>query len=228
VFIKSGAKADFTVNHPFACSPAVFEFTNQSLLGQDYYWFANDSLVFEGADLPDTLISTDSSIIHYRLVATSSSSCQGDTAEMTIFTPANPIASFDDPGTGCGPLNLNFNNTSEFHIRSNWNLGNGTVSQLENPVASYQAAAQGDSIYSISLIVDNWYGCKDTANSQLRVYPKPLSDFSMDVTEGCGPLEVNFTNLSSSMNNDPFGSLTHFWNFGDSSSSDVDPSFAFS
>src|SRR5690606_17812180 len=155
VFIKSGAKADFTVNHPFACSPAVFEFTNQSLLGQDYYWFANDSLVFEGADLPDTLISTDSSIIHYRLVATSSSSCQGDTAEMTIFTPANPIASFDDPGTGCGPLNLNFNNTSEFHIRSNWNLGNGTVSQLENPVASYQAAAQGDSIYSISLIVDN-------------------------------------------------------------------------
>src|SRR5690606_13320197 len=96
-------------------------------------------------------------------------------------------------------------NTSTGAIAYEWDLGNGTHSEFENPEATYQA--RGD--YVITLVASNQFNCHDTAQSNINIYPMPVVQ-SVDVqsAEGCGPLEVHFSVNASDGNQ-------YIWNFGD-------------
>ncbi len=226
--IKPGAKAQFDINKNFGCKPATFKFTNTSIYGKDFRWYANGKLISTKKDLTDSTISTDSTVVKLKLIATSASSCQGDSIEKSYFTPKNPKAIIEWPDSGCGMLKVIFNNQSTNAVSSFWNLGNGTTSTLKNPTADYVSASGNDTIYYIELKVTNWAGCRDSVKTQVTVYPGPRAAFSMDVDKGCGPLKVKFTNLSETNNSDPFGSLKHKWYFKDKTSKSINPSESFS
>lgn len=228
VNIKSGAKAQFSINSNYSCSPATFKFTNNSIYGKDFYWYANGQLISRGTTPNDTTIYTDTTVVSLKLITTSSSSCQSDSMEKVFFTPKNPQAIVAAVSPGCGPLSVAFSNQSVAAVRNYWNLGNGNLSTAVNPATQYPHAGNKDTIYTIRLRVENWLNCKDSTTASVKVYPAPKAVFSMGGDKGCGPFNVNFTNLSLTNNKDAFSSLSHNWKFGDGSNSSLsDPSHVF-
>src|SRR5690606_34128395 len=85
------------------------------------------------------------------------------------------------------------------------------VSQLKNPSYNYPSALAADTLYYPTLIAINWAGCRDTTNSNIKVFPGPSASFVADQAEGCGPHSVQFTNTSKTNNHLPFNSLSSIW-----------------
>jgi len=112
-----------------------------------------------------------------------------------------PVAAFDsDEKTGCAGQSLfvQFEDQSTNNPTSwLWDFGDGTTSTQQNPIHRYDQ----EGAYTVTLRVTNADG-----SNQLRVEdfivisPLPQIDFVQDETEGCPPLEVNFSfrNLNAS------------------------------
>ena len=229
IFIKPGAKALFNINQNYGCNPVTFKFTNQSIYGKDFRWYANGRLVSVANTASDTTIYSDSSVVRMKLIATSASSCQSDSIEKVFFTTKNPSAIIGNRDSGCGPLTVNFINQSAHSVASYWTLGNGYTSNLNAPSAVYNPAISNDSVYTVKLRVSNWAGCKDSVQVPVKVFPAPDAAFSMNTDKGCGPLQVSFTNLSKTNNQSSYSTLAHNWRFGaGSASTSSDPVHSFS
>ncbi|MES2618897.1 MAG: PKD domain-containing protein [Bacteroidota bacterium] len=217
VRIKPGAKALFSINQPYACAPATFKVVNNSIYGKDFRWYANGKLISTNLNPADSILNTDSTIVRLKLIATSASSCQGDSIEKIYFTPKNPKAIIGNKDSGCGLLKVVFNNASTNAYTNNWTLGNGQTSTTTNPTAYYASAKKRDSIYNVKLNVANWLGCKDSTTAIVKVFPGPTADYISNVTAGCGPLAVSFTSKSTTNNTNNFSTLQHRWTFNNGS-----------
>ena len=127
----------------------------------------------------------------------------------SVFAQLNAQFTTSAPA-GCSPLVVNFKDISTgVPTEWKWDLGNNTISFLQNPVATYFNPGQ----YSIKLIVKNAAGTDSTTKIQyITVYAFPLVNFSSTRLSGCYPLQVNFTNTSTAGS----GSITgYLWDFGD-------------
>lgn len=132
-----------------------------------------------------------------------------------------------DKTQGCDnlPLAVNFTNQSTgSNLTYIWNFGDGSpTSNLLNPNHTYQTPG----IYTVTLICSNG----TTSDTIIKVgyikyYKSPTADFTQDKTQGCNPLAVNFTNLST-LGDTSLSSIT--WTFGDAQSSTVySPSHVYS
>src|SRR5690606_9393293 len=76
---------------------------------------------------------------------------------------------------------------------------------LDNPEHLYQA----DSTYSVTLIVTNIGGCRDTLTRDIRIHSIPVADFTANPV--CRYDSMQFNQQSS---NDELP-LTYSWDFGD-------------
>lgn len=74
--------------------------------------------------------------------------------------------------------------------------------------ATVTANPTATTVYSV---VGTTLGCEDDASATVTIYPNPVVDFAADVTEGCVPLCVAFTNNSTIAT----GTMTYYWDFGD-------------
>ena len=188
-------------------------------------WFHDDgkaTLRFTG----DTAISHTYSFDSLRtynniLYITDANGCR-DTLNYPITVNPRPVSSYTiTDSTGCSPLLLNTTNLSTHQ-------GTGTFSQLShewiidgivldtsaNLNQYFQASLSKDSLTSLNLIVTNTYGCKDTSNKPLIIYPKPVSRFTENMDSMCAPLDVAFTNLSYPNDTGSIAIMTFLWDFG--------------
>lgn len=121
--------------------------------------------------------------------------------------------------SGCAPLLVNFSDQSTGNpTQWKWDLGNGTISFLQNPSVSYFNSGN----YTIKLVVKNAGGADSVVKTQyIKVSAKPTVQFTADKTSGCYPLPVQFTDQSTA-GNDTI--TTWQWDFGDGfSSSQANP-----
>ncbi len=127
---------------------------------------------------------------------------------------AQPGAAFTaTPLTGCAPLVVNFQDQSTNAVEWRWDLGNSTVSFLQNPSATYFLPGS----YTVRLIVKNAAGVADTLTktNYVTVNQRPQIAFSSNVQMGCYPLNVQFTD-----NTTAGGPITNWnWDLGDGNSS---------
>jgi hypothetical protein len=104
-------------------------------------------------------------------------------ASVTVLP--SPIADFSVENSCEGNL-INLNNLSSVSsgsVNYNWNLGNGTTFNVQNPPPFLLSPGN----YNILLIAINSNGCSDTITKPLRVYPSPiitLPDFGPLCTNG--------------------------------------------
>ena len=95
---------------------------------------------------------------------------------------------------GCAPVYVNFIDISSGNPTSwKWDLGNGTVSFLQNPSTTYFNPGK----YTIKLVVKNGTNADSTVKVNyitINALPKPV--FKASDTTGCFPLTVNFTDQS--------------------------------
>lgn len=212
--------SSFSPNQPSGCGPLTTSFVNSSI--------PNDSNIATfawrfGNGLQSTLKSPTTtytpsalvdSLFTSRLIVSSQFGCK-DTSYQTLRVFPKPKAIFTpDITSGCGPLNVTFNNTSIPNDTGTikdmsfvWQYGNGFGATTQNGSSQFLARNLADTTYTVKLIAYSEHGCLDTATAQVTVRPKPATAFIPDKFSGCSPLVVSFTNTSQ------LGSTYH-WNFG--------------
>jgi PKD repeat protein len=126
-------------------------------------------------------------------------------ADSLIFT-VNPLPSpsFSIDSVLCLNVPFNIVNTSTGGTQWIWDFGNGTTSNLQSPIITYNSIGS----YSILLLVISQEGCVDSIRKNIIVVEPPSSSFTSSIHEGCGPLTVQFTNTSISFN------PSFIWNYG--------------
>ena len=123
----------------------------------------------------------------------------------------SPVANFTgSPLAGCSPMIINFQDLSTGSPTSwSWDFGNGNTSTLQNPTAAYFTPG----MYTVKLTATNANGSNTLTRSQyISVYEPPTVAFSADKINGCFPLTVKFTDVSSpgAGNNN----ISWLWDFG--------------
>ncbi|MFM7668146.1 MAG: PKD domain-containing protein, partial [Bacteroidota bacterium] len=143
------------------------------------------------------------------------SGCSGSTSQ-TITVQPTPVPSFTgSPLTNCAPSNVTFTNTSVGGTSFVWTFGdfasgaNNTSTQT-SPSHTYN----NNGTYDVTLTMTTAAGCVGvtTLNDYITI-TDVLADFEADVTGGCVPLTVNFSDLSVDPN--PSNQIVSWsWNFG--------------
>ena len=105
---------------------------------------------------------------------------------------------------------FSINDTNAFYI---WNFSeNSTNIYSLDTCVSYSFENEGN--FKVKLKITDAHLCQDSMEKTIYVH-KPHSDFSADKTNGCIPLNVNFSNNSTSY----FPIISNKWYFGNSDSS---------
>ncbi|MBL0359123.1 MAG: PKD domain-containing protein [Chitinophagaceae bacterium] len=125
----------------------------------------------------------------------------------SMWACSQPVARFSGTTlSGCAPILVHFTDESTGNPNYwKWDLGNGTISYLQNPSVTYFSTG----LYSVKLVVKSAAG-EDSAvrTNYVMVYAVPVVNFSASQTTSCGPLSVNFSNQSTAGN-------SWQWDFGD-------------
>lgn len=222
-----------TVNN--GCGPLPVAFTNTSnhrhggnISNMTFAWeFGNNA---SSAQQSPTATYTASNIqdTNYtvKLIAFSRYGCS-DTSTSSVKVFPNPKSAFTPvQDAGCGPHNTAFSNlsvpndTGSISIMSfAWRFGNGSTSTQVNPNSVFTASATKDSLYNIRLVAFSEHGCRDTSYQTVRVYPNPKAAFTPNVTDGCGPLGVSFSNQSVPNDTGSINIMSFVWDFDNGFSS---------
>ena len=155
----------------------------------------------------------------YTIGLTSQNSVSGCSSTITKSITINtvPIPSFTaTPLAGCSPLSVAFTNTSGPGTYL-WVFGNGSTSTMQNPPAKTYIA---NGVYDVSLTKTDANGCVGTTTipAMITVGP-PVAAFSSDLVNGCAPLPVTFTDISTSPNPIADPIVSWLWTFGDGATS---------
>lgn len=222
--------AAFAVNRLDSCGPFSVQFTNQSnhlsggtINNMSFQWQFGNGNTTTTKDASQTFIAslTKDSVYQVRLIGMSRYGCY-DTTTKNIKVYPKPRATFTQSrNDSCGPLQVTFTNTSipydtgSINIMTfNWSLGNGATSTNTHTNTNYIASLTQDTLYSVRLIAYSEHGCVDTTTSYVRIYPKPVAQFTTDVDNGCPPFAVNFSNGSTPLDTGNISIMTFQWNFG--------------
>ena len=145
------------------------------------------------------------------LTSSNSSGCSDNVFYVDLITISpEPTADFTGaPLSSCDvPLTVNFTDASIGATSWDWDFGDGNTSTLQNPSNTYTAPG----VYTVSLTVMNADGCANTFTETNYVsIVEPVADFTGFPLDGCAPLSVDFTDLSTSV--EPIVSWE--WDFGD-------------
>lgn len=195
-----------TVNSATICAGLS---ANMSATGANTYnW--NPSAGLSSSTISNPTASPGATII-YTVTGTDINNCQG-TATSTVTVNALPPAQITPPVSwGCVPVCVNLADTVPVsNATYSWNFGNGTTANTPTVQTCYATAAN----YTVTLLVTDSNGCKNTAIATVQAYPVPKANFaySPESTTILAP-EIQFYDLSNGAN-----IVTSTWYFGDGDS----------
>ncbi len=215
IVINPKPSANFNVQAIESCSPALFNFENLSQNANNFRWYWGDGTYTDQntSTIQHSYLNNTNSVqtFNISLVATNIFGCKDSISQIINVFPSVE-ANFTSIQSGCSPLTVSFNNQSSTNVTYEWNFGNGNTSQQQNPTTVFTNSNTNPQNYIVTLIITSSYGCKDTATSNITVYPSPNANLSVNQTNGCAPLTVQFLNQSS-------GGNSFSYNFGDNTNS---------
>lgn len=183
--------------------------------------YVNNSLIIDTMDRFATYDYRFDNAGYYTIkVVSTVDSCSDSTTKINMVHVSKPDAGFEVDSTfGCTPHTFVYKDTTKVvptggtNIVSRlWYFGTGLydTAMRTNDTASWHYPNSGD--YTVSLIVEDGIGCKDTASYIEYVHVlKPIASFNVNSTV-CVWDSAAFTNIST--NGD-----SYLWNFGDGSTS---------
>jgi PKD repeat protein len=211
IVVEDLPTAGFSMDVTGGCAPLAVTFTNLSSANVvSAYWDFGDGDT--STALNPTHVFTNSgaidSIYTVSLIAYTNFGC-ADTITQTITVFPNPNAGFfSDATLDCGPIIVNFTNTSSNGaVDYHWDFGDGDTSVLVHPRDTFENKTLFIEVYSVELIAISVNGCTDTAVQNITVYPEPQFGFGASPDSGCSPLTVTFPSV--------IGAVIYNWDFGD-------------
>ena len=188
-----------------------YTFNNISVGASTYLWDFGDGTT---STTPNPTHSyTLQGTFTITLIATSPFGCQDVKIKnqyITIYPKPNPTITAAVTAS-CDPATVfQFANSASNATSWQWNFGDGQTSSLQNPSHNYN----GPGNYSVSLIVTNSFGCKDTTDvpTAISVGLNNWANFTSNLDSGCAPLAVQFTNTNANVS-------SSYWDFGDGTTS---------
>jgi gliding motility-associated-like protein len=111
-------------------------------------------------------------------------------------------------------INLFPSGEYESYADFEWNFNDTTLPSM-NQDSIFNLSTDIDALEAQLIVSQN--GCSDTVQRSIELFPNPTADFSFDPIAGCYPLDVNFTNQSTTN-----GAADFRWSFGDGNTSTLD------
>jgi gliding motility-associated-like protein len=215
--------ADFTATPAAGCAP-VFVHFNDASTGSPTYWkwdLGNGAISFL-QNPSTTYFNPGKYTIKLVIKKANLADSIVKLSYITINALPKPLFKASDT-TGCYPLNVHFTDQSQAQegsiVKWEWDLGDGSVSSLQNPVHSY--ASPGN--YNVILKITNTAGCVSTLSKAqyIKIKDGVKAGFSFINNNVCKPPSIiNFTNSSTGT-----GTLSYQWAFGDgNTSAQINPS----
>ena len=220
ITVNSKPTANFTFQN-FVCQNAQpIQFLNSSTnpTGNiiSYEWFFGDGNL--STQINPQHIYMNPGVYDVKLRIINDNFCKDSLIQqITIF--AVPEAAFSSvymSNDSCGePQTINFTNNSNNAGGYYWDFD-----YLNNPGQDTSILIHPNHVYTkpgtfrVMLIAKNGLGCQDTAFKTINVHPIPEPQFTVDLSAGCAPLTVNFSNLTKL----PAGfndSIYYTWTFSD-------------
>ncbi|MBK8807583.1 MAG: gliding motility-associated C-terminal domain-containing protein [Bacteroidales bacterium] len=206
--------ADFDLGNVTGCSPYHLPISNKAIGADSLIWDFGDSGPISNTKLPifehDYFNATNKTIDYpITLTAITSDGCSDTIVHNAKIYP--DIKAFFSIQSGCDSLFVsNFNNASVGLVNNYmWNFGDGTSSSKQNPTHYFRNYSRvKDTVYTVSLNVENINGCTHLYDTVIAIYHRPYSDFTLGNIPGCSPLPVQ-------INNNSLGFDSLVWNFGD-------------
>ena len=182
------------------CAPLALSFDNLSTDADQYTWYIDGNEVSTDTDFSYTFNGGNYEVT---LQAVSDIECTSDDSySIQIDSYDSDIISIETSGNEiCEPDVVLFNvNTiaPSSQLVFDWDLGNGTSSNVQSPTIQYSAG-----VYDVSLSVYNSVnGCESYIEELewVSVYSQPEAIFDVSQTSGCAPLSLSFDNLSTNAN----------------------------
>jgi len=168
VSIEPPIVVNFNVNTAEGCAPLQVTFTNQSSGGSDCFWEFSDGTSGIGCGTITHLFE-EPGCYDVSLTTTTALGCVSDTnLSSVVCVFANPHAEFQPSPifmSELDPVTTMINNSTGA-VSYDWDFGDGSISQLENPEHNYGEAI---SYYTIVLTAISEHGCIDTAEATVQV-----------------------------------------------------------
>ncbi len=181
----------FTASNPLACLNQTVNFINTStgIPTLSYDWTFGDGGT--SAAMSPSHIYTSNGNYTVGLIVTDGNGCK-DTLTKNNYINVSPVQSsftVSDSTAYCPPFTVNFTNTSVNAVSYLWIFGNGSLSFLTNPSATYTAPGT----YTAKLVATNANGCKDTSYHTIFVNTGPSGTLNYTPVAGCNPVTVTFS-----------------------------------
>jgi PKD repeat protein len=190
VTISTPPTAGFTANVTSGCPTLTVAFDNTSSANAtSFNWsFPGGSPSSSTAENPTVEYATPGT---YNVTLIASNSAGADTLTLNNYITVHPLATAGFTSSVNG-LTASFTNTSSNANSYTWNFGDGNTSTATNPVHTYAE----DGVYTVVLTATNNCG-NATSTQTVTIVTPPTAAFSANVTSGCAPLTVQFSNQSS-------------------------------
>ncbi|MEO7983372.1 MAG: PKD domain-containing protein, partial [Bacteroidota bacterium] len=207
----NGVNAGFsnTLPSPCAANPSV-SFTNLSTGPGTltWQWQFGDGATSTLAN--PVHIYTTAGTYTVSLIATSPFGCSDTITKQQLINVGVIQSQFTYPSSTCAGSVVTLNNTTTpAPVSSAWNFGDGTTGTGSQPTKIYTTPGS----YTIKL-VNNYGSCTDSTTHTITVNPKPVTNFTADITSSCqAPLTVTFNTTT------PGSSYS--WDYGDGDTSTV-------
>jgi PKD repeat protein len=182
--------ADFAIDTTFGCSPLTVNFSNNSSNNTDeFLWtFVGGTPEISTQENPTVTYDT-AGIYDVTLMVTNDAGDDVITEISLITVEEAPTAGFNMSVDG---LVVDFENISMGYDTLLWEFGDGNSSTLEEPTHEYES----EDTYEVTLKVIN--SCDTVIMAQsINLVTPPSAGYTVNVTEGCLPLIVEYTNTSS-------------------------------
>ena len=143
--------------------------------------------------------------------------CQNTLFSDTLRLADFPVADFARDSIGCAPFSTTFidlstsaDTTNVPLVEWNWDFGGLDSSTLQFPNFTFTDTGT----YDITLTVEDLNGCSDTISRPTFVVPPIQANFVASDSFNCAPIDIQFTDNSSSSTGTP---VSWLWDFGDGS-----------
>ncbi len=181
---------------------ATVDFTNTTQPGPwTYLWDFGDNITSPEENPTHVYAEPGTFDVSFRVM---NGECMDSSKTTVVIHPRVPIAAFAEPVGGCNPVEVQFENESQWETTYLWDFGDGYVSTKENPTHVFydigtftirlQVSGPGGTDYA-SWTIDIW----ETPNVSFNSAPDSV--FVKDKP-------VRFYNLSA-------GATNYAWDFGD-------------
>jgi len=206
---------DFSVPNPVGCLGNQMQFTDLSFPPPtSWQWSFGDGGT--STQQNPTHLYTTPGTYTVTLTASYAGSCQATEVKTGYITIGGiPFVAFTpSQNAGCEtPFPVTFtNNSVGAGLTYAWNFGDGGTSTQTSPTHTYTTFGS----FTVSLTATNAQGCSTTQTTSINV-TQTEANFLPDVFGFCTPLEVNFTDQSTSAT----AIVNYEWDFGDGGTSNL-------